>query len=343
MNKLALTLAAAMAIAITSTGCGSDSTLPITYISRAQSDNTPHLFTLAGPTATPTAVSIPIPTETWFVASNSNGTAVTYGRSDNAGEDLFLMGTDGTEKPLTTDGESVDSVFSPDGKTIAYVSLANDNDQIFIMNADGSNPKALYAPTSDTAYAYFPEFSPDGKSVVFFVEVTNGPAVRTHGPAIAHPAAWPHIQKDRSKNQIRTVTRNSSHPQVAGLSDSGWYTMALTDTVPTLVYAASDVWGPAVFSANGKSLLLTLEGQDTPWNISSVNLDGTGLTALTTSTDQPDFSPVPYKSQILYNRYNNDTGSFDIYVMDQTGANQTLVHSTASTYESLLDAYYSND
>lgn len=118
--------------------------------------------------------------------------------------------------------------------------------------------------------------------------------------------------------------------------------MALTDTTPTLVYAANEAWGPAVFSANGKSLLLTIF-DGTEWNISSINVDGTGLTALTTSTDEPDFSPVPFENRILFNRYDNDTGSFDIYVMDQSGANQTLVSSTASTYETLLDAYYSAD
>ena len=53
---------------------------------------------------------------------------------------------------------------------------------------------------------------------------------------------------------------------------------------------------------------------------------------------------MPYKSVILFNRYNStDTGAWDIYVMDQTGANQTLVHSTADTYEALIETYYAGD
>jgi hypothetical protein len=100
-----------------------------------------------------------------------------------------------------------------------------------------------------------------------------------------------------------------------------------------------EAWGPAVYFADGKSLLLTiLDG--TQWNISGLSVDGTGLVALTTSTDEPDFSPVPYWNQIIFNRFNNDSGSFDIHVMDQTGANQVLVNSTASTFESLIDVYF---
>jgi Tol biopolymer transport system component len=261
---------------------------------------------------------------------------VTYSRIDDTGFDVFSMGTDGTEKQLTTDGESLDSAFSPDGKTIVYVSEASGGDQIFTMNADGTNPKAIYAPSSDTAFAYFPEFSPDGKSLVMFVEVDSpGPAVQTHRPGIARSSSWSHLWNNHAKSHVR----GSVHPQVSGPSASGWYTMALTDTTPTLVYATEEPWGPAVYSGDGKSLLLTIF-DGTQWNIASVNVNGTGLTALTTSTDEQDFSPVPYKNQILFNRYNDDTGSFDIWVMDQTGANQTLVSSTASTFQSLLDAYY---
>ncbi len=336
MKKLVLTLAALMAIVIASTGCGSDSTTPlVTYIARGQTDNTPHLFTLSGAMATPTAVSIPIPASTWFVASNATATAVTYGRSDNAGEDVFFMGTDGTEKQLTTDGASLDSVFSPDGKTIAYVDEAAGGDQIFTMNSDGSNQTPIYAPSSSTAYAYFPEFSPDGKSLVFYVQISNGPNAQTHRPAMLRPSSGPQLPRDHSK----TLGRGSSHPQVAGPSASGWYKMALTDTTPTLVYAVSNAWGPAVYSADGKGLLLTIY-DGTEWNVSSISLDGTALTALTTSTDEPDFSPVPYKNLILFNRYNNTSSSFDIYTMDQTGGNQVLLNSTASTYETLIDAYY---
>ena len=118
--------------------------------------------------------------------------------------------------------------------------------------------------------------------------------------------------------------------------------MGLHDTAPTLVYAPNSWWGPAVFSHDGTKLLLTMwDGNHD--NISSVNLDGSNLTALTTSTDTDNFSPVPYKNVIVFNRYNSDTSSWDIYRMNQDGTNQALVHTTANTWETLIDSYWSGD
>ena len=118
--------------------------------------------------------------------------------------------------------------------------------------------------------------------------------------------------------------------------------MGLNDTAPTLVYAPNSWWGPAVFSHDGSKLLLTMWDGNRD-NISSVNLDGSNLTALTTSTDTDNFSPVPYKNLIVFNRYNSDTSSWDIYAMNQDGTNQAPVHSTANTWETLLDSYWSGD
>jgi Tol biopolymer transport system component len=118
--------------------------------------------------------------------------------------------------------------------------------------------------------------------------------------------------------------------------------MALTDTTPTLVYAPNDWWGPAVYSTDGTKLLFT-DYDGTDWNIFSVNLDGTGVTELTTETTTESLAPVPYNGAILFNRWNSTNSSYDIYVMDPTGANQLLVNSTASTYEFLTDSYWSNE
>jgi Tol biopolymer transport system component len=343
MKKL-FTLAAAFAITtlvVATTGCGSDSTPKplITYVARSSSDSyAPHLFTLSATTATPTAVAISIPSSSFFVAPNSGATAVTYSRTDDNGDDgidVFLMGTDGQEKPLTTDGESLDSAFSPDAKTIVYVDESNGGDEISTTNADGSNQKALYSPAPDVAYAYYPEFSPDGKSVVFYIEVTSSePQAQTRRSGLSGISSRKYFH---SRHAGASVHR-SAHPQVADPTVSGWYTMALTDQSPTLVYATTDVFGPAFFSANGKALLLTV-CDDSACNIASSDFNGT-LTQLTTGTTTENFAPVAYGNLILFNQYDSTNSSWDIYVMDQTGTNQILVSSTANTYESLIDAYW---
>lgn len=331
MKKLVITLAAALIIA--TTGCGDSKSPILTYVARSNSDNTPHLFTLNEATKTPTEVSISIPTDAYYVASNSDATAVTYCRNGSSGYDIFVLGTDGVEHQLTTAADACESVFSPDGKTIAYVSYQNSGYLVYTMNVDGSNQQPVYSTDSST-WLFYPEFSADGKSLVFYVE-TSGPYAAQHRSS-AKRSPWL-MQARHVKTPVHANT-------ASGITSSGWYTMALTDSAPTLVYATTEWWGPAVFSGDGNKLLFT-QYDGTTDNIFSVNLDGSGLTPLTTSTDSNtyNFSPVPYKNLIVFNQNNQTGSSWDIYVMNQDGTNPQLLHSTADTSETLLDSYWSGD
>jgi Tol biopolymer transport system component len=225
-------------------------------------------------------------------------------------------------------------VFSPNGKTMAYVSCASGDCLIMTMNVDGSNQKALYTPSAGTADSFYPEFSADGKSLVFFVITNSGPSAARQPHRNTRTSPWLTHLNARPKK---------SRPAVAGtgITDTGWYTMGLNDTAPSFVFTPNDWWGPAVFSADGKKLFVT-DYDGTTDNIYSINLDGSGLKPLTTSTDSnaPDFSPVAYKNLIVFNLYNSTNNSVDVYVMDQDGSNQKLVHSTADTWEGLIDSYW---
>ena len=202
------------------------------------------------------------------------------------------------------------------------------------MNADGSNQKAFYLPDAGTLEQYYPQFSADGKSLVFY-----GWTETASSNARPHHKGMKGVQVQKWFDQKVNSRVNVKSSVV--ISD-GWYVMHLTDSAPTLAYATDSWWGPAVFTHDGSKLLLTM-WDGTADNIFSVKLDGSGLTPLTTSTDTDNFSPVAHKNLILFNRYNSETSSWDIYSMDQNGGNQTLVHSTADTWETLLDSYWSGD
>ncbi|MBK9167993.1 MAG: PD40 domain-containing protein [Bryobacterales bacterium] len=73
----------------------------------------------------------------------------------------------GPAKPLTSDTSlrNTHAVFSPDGSRIAYyVRRAGTGGDIFVMNADGSQPVAV---TSDREPDFMPSWTPDGQSVVY--------------------------------------------------------------------------------------------------------------------------------------------------------------------------------
>jgi Tol biopolymer transport system component/imidazolonepropionase-like amidohydrolase len=80
--------------------------------------------------------------------------------------DLYTLPASGGEmKPLAT-GMAWDyqARYSPDGKQIAFISDRSGSDNIWIMNADGTNPRAL---TRERRYLFgSPAWSPDGQYIV---------------------------------------------------------------------------------------------------------------------------------------------------------------------------------
>jgi len=65
------------------------------------------------------------------------------------------------------DGEPA---WSPDGTKIAFVSQRDGNDQIYVMNADGSGQTRL---THDTASDLTPAWSSDATQIMFTHSVVN--------------------------------------------------------------------------------------------------------------------------------------------------------------------------
>jgi Tol biopolymer transport system component len=87
---------------------------------------------------------------------------VFYSNCENNQRDIYMMNRDGSGRQRLTSasGENRFPVFSPDGKTITFTSSRNGRDQIWLMNADGGNPRPAADGCSST-------FSPDGKWLWF--------------------------------------------------------------------------------------------------------------------------------------------------------------------------------
>jgi TolB protein len=60
-----------------------------------------------------------------------------------------------------------DPAWSPDGERIAFSSLRDGNSEIYVMNADGTNPVRL---TKDEAHDWGATWSPDGTQIAFVSE-----------------------------------------------------------------------------------------------------------------------------------------------------------------------------
>lgn len=81
--------------------------------------------------------------------------------------DIWKFRPDGSGSVNLTGGRAANNGFphfSPDGRQIVFRSGRDGNHEIYLMNADGSNPRRL---TDNAATDTMPSFSPDGRQVAF--------------------------------------------------------------------------------------------------------------------------------------------------------------------------------
>lgn len=99
-------------------------------------------------------------------ASGQSGSGRNYNWSFFPGMDIFEYDFASKKlKQLTTaPGYDAEGSYSPDGKRIVFTSMRDNDQEIYIMNADGSAARRI---TNNKGYDGGPFFSPDGKSIVY--------------------------------------------------------------------------------------------------------------------------------------------------------------------------------
>jgi Tol biopolymer transport system component len=107
-----------------------------------------------------------------------DGQTILFGSQRAAGKpQIFSMSADGTGvKQLTQDSVNLAPTISPDGRTIAYVSLRNKNYDIWLMNRDGSNQRQF--TRSPQWRESEPHFLKDGTLAYLVERQENGRTVQ---------------------------------------------------------------------------------------------------------------------------------------------------------------------
>ncbi len=232
--------------------------------------------------------------------------------------EIYLMSATGINQTrLTiTPGMSDESpALSPDGSKIAFASSRDGNQEIYLMNADGTG---LINLTQNKASDFLPAFSPDGTKIAFVsnregnheiyvmsVDGTNLTRLTTNAASDWKPTWSPDSKQiaftsERDGNlEIYVMNADSSNP--VNISKNG----------------ARD-WRPAWSPVNNQ--IVFASSRDNNIEVYLINADGTGTQNLTENKAedyQPTWSSDGAKIAFVSNR-NQDA---DIYAMNADGSN----------------------
>jgi TolB protein len=263
-------------------------------------------------------------------------------------------------RKLTDGGSNAEAYWAPDGKRLIYQSTRPpyDCDQIFIMNADGSNPHRVSTGKGATTCAYF---LADNRHIVY---------ASTHEAGEKCPA-----RPDRSKGYLWGVFEGYD---IYLATDDGRIEKKLTDTpgydaeatinwqTGRIVYTSKasgdlDLWtmnqdgsdkkrittkegydGGAVFSRDGKKLVwranypktaaemdryrsLLKENLTAPMKMELVVADADGknakvITHFGCASFAPTFTPDGKKILFASNKHNCDGRKFELYMVNLDGS-----------------------
>jgi len=249
-----------------------------------------------------------------------------YGSNKEGRWAIYRVRADGTgERRLTdTAADNVNGVWSPDGRSIAFVSERDGNSEIYAMNADGSGARRLTtAPGTDEA----PAWSPDGRQLVFVSTRDGAGAVylmdadgRNVVRLVNAPAGWPTWSRDGRIAFVRPVDGTLAlfdlaldTPGIRRITDGGAWGGGGDDT-------------PA-YAPDGR-LAFTSGPSKADRQIVTTNADGTNRRALTArgaDTSNPVWSPdggwLAYTS--------DSSGTQQVYVVRANGSEARAITSGA--------------
>ena len=220
---------------------------------------------------------------------------VTFDSSRNWGVQIFEMDLrTGATRQLTNflhDGR-VNRVpqFNRDGTHIAFVSVRDGNNEIYIMRADGTEQSRL---TSNPASDLYPRFSPDSSRIVFFSDRGGDPDIyvmNADGSGEPRRLTYakgidgdPDFSPDGSL--ITFTSRRTGNYEIYLMNADGTNERDITTNPAEDVHSS--------FSPDGKRLVFR-SNREGEFDLYIMNLDGTGLVRLTNangSARHPSYSP----------------------------------------------------
>ncbi len=328
MSPLRLTAIAVLALSISgllATGCAGQQAAAPESNSIQQPDKTmPQFIQIPANTS-----SSPADTQQGGSSVKIKGTGKLVfcsGTNDPGGALIYtcnINGSNWTKLSGNHKGADLFPSWSPDGSKIVFHSDRDGYYQIYIMNADGSNPVRLISSESEDT---LPAWSPDGNKIAFtsnrsggvdqiFVMNADGSAIKqvTSG---SDDCAYPTWSPDGSR--IAFMSRRDGNTDIYTINADGANLTRLTESPQIESYPA---WSP-----DGKKIVYQSNATGN-FDIWVMNPDGTDQKRITEAiydNKYPAWSPDSSKV-VFYSKRDCTNDNGEIYIMDADGKNQTRV------------------
>jgi Tol biopolymer transport system component len=207
----------------------------------------------------------------------------------------------------------------------------NDNSDIWIMNADGSNETQL---TTFSDADRWPALSPDGSKIAYVSYRNELWTLWVMDSDGTNPMQIPYA------GNVQAPTWSSDGSQIAfgGDAEDGYeiWTINADGSNPQRLTTNSVAAGNPAWSPDRSQLVYTAEPMADYSDLYTVNSDGTGQTLLVSSVisgfsnEIPSWSPDGTQIATIHSSAGNQ-GPYDLWVMDADGSNgQVLVQNIAN-------------
>jgi Tol biopolymer transport system component len=262
-------------------------------------------------------------------------------------------------KQLTNGGENAEAYWSPDGKRLIFQSTRGDLkcDQIFIMNADGSDQHMVSTGKGRTTCGYF---LPDNKHILYASTHLAGDACppaadRSKGYVWAVYAGYDIFQSKDDGTGIKRLTHSDGYDAEATVNwktkkilytsmasgDLDLWTMKLDGSSKKRLTESYGYDGGAVFSRDGRQVVwrgnhpateatkqkyatLLKDNLTSPMKMELLISDANGknvkqLTDFNCASFAPTFTPDGKQILFSSNKHNCDGRKFELYLINTDG------------------------
>jgi len=261
--------------------------------------------------------------------ASADGKAVAFALiSPSGSEDIYRIEMDGSRMRDLTNRSGITEAspdWSPDGEKIVFHGYTGHSTQLYTMNADGSNIRAL---TDTSQVAWYPRWSPDGRWIAFLRCATLSPHEPVSLEVISADGSR-QVRLDEEVPMVNNVRWSSSAKKVAywgsdGLRCVDLRTMRISrltgvDTLFSLLYACYYDWASGdKLVCGGRSLSDSSHSYDVylidPDNLGSPVRIAGGFSDLQSLVPSPDGRYVA-----IFGRRTGDEGLY-AYVVRADGA-----------------------